>query len=149
MREELLRAMLNADLIGFLLFEYTRNFVACCKRLLGLDHEFKRGGFLGVEHGGRHVMLQVSTFGVSPSLLQKHMAPPPSAAATGEIKTAATGELSLMQTALAAQHPQVSSYTTCYTTILYDYYTTTPFIVWSSRRTIRTLRTLRTMCTVI
>ena len=32
-RDELLRAMLNADLIGFLLFEYTRNFLTCCKRM--------------------------------------------------------------------------------------------------------------------
>ncbi|KAL1510997.1 hypothetical protein AB1Y20_005822 [Prymnesium parvum] len=72
-REELLRAMLNADLIGFLLFEYTRNFLTCCKRMLGLEYEFRRGGFLGVEYGGRHVMVQVSTFGVSPPLLQKHI----------------------------------------------------------------------------
>ncbi len=84
-RESLLRAMLNADLIGFLLFEYTRNFLACCKRLLGLDHEFKRGGFLGVEYGGRHVMVQVSTFGVSPALLQRHMLPPLAPAAADEL----------------------------------------------------------------
>ena len=32
----------------------------------------QRGGFLGVEYGGRHVMVQVSTFGVSPDLLQTH-----------------------------------------------------------------------------
>ena len=51
--------MLNADLIGFLLFEYTRNFLTCCKRMLGLEYEFRRGGFLGVEYGGRHVMVQV------------------------------------------------------------------------------------------
>ena len=73
-RDELLRAMLNSDLIGFLLFEYTRNFLTCCKRMLGLEYEFRRGGFLGVEYGGRHVMVQVSSLGVSPPLLQKHMA---------------------------------------------------------------------------
>jgi len=72
-RDELLRAMLNSDLIGFLLFEYTRNFLTCCKRMLGLEYEFRRGGFLGVEYGGRHVMVQVSSLGVSPPLLQKHM----------------------------------------------------------------------------
>ena len=73
-RDELLRAMLNSDLIGFLLFEYTRNFLTSCKRMLGLEYEFRRGGFLGVEYGGRHVMVQVSTFGVSPPLLKRHMA---------------------------------------------------------------------------
>ena len=72
-RDELLRAMLNSDLIGFLLFEYTRNFLTSCKRMLGLEYEFRRGGFLGVEYGGRHVMVQVSTFGVSPPLLKRHM----------------------------------------------------------------------------
>jgi len=41
--------------------------------MLGLDYEFKRGGFLGVEYGGRHVMVQVSTFGVSPTLLQRQL----------------------------------------------------------------------------
>ena len=92
-REELLRAMLNSDLIGFLLFEYTRNFLACCKRILGLDHEFQRGGFLGVEYGGRHVMVQVSTFGVSPSLLEKYMSEP--------LNSSAATELSAMREALA------------------------------------------------
>eukprot|EP00316_Scyphosphaera_apsteinii_P000273 CAMPEP_0119325226 /NCGR_PEP_ID=MMETSP1333-20130426/65276_1 /TAXON_ID=418940 /ORGANISM="Scyphosphaera apsteinii, Strain RCC1455" /LENGTH=1012 /DNA_ID=CAMNT_0007333143 /DNA_START=95 /DNA_END=3133 /DNA_ORIENTATION=- len=72
-REELLRAMLNSDLIGFLLFEYTRNFLTCCKRMLGLEHEFKRGGFLGVEYGGRHIMVQVSTFGVSPTVITRYL----------------------------------------------------------------------------
>jgi len=72
-REELLRAMLNTDLLGMMLFEYTRNFLTCCKRMLGLDYEFQRGGFLGIEYGGRHVMLQVSTFGVSPNLLSNQL----------------------------------------------------------------------------
>ena len=43
--------------------------------MLGLEYEFRRGGFLGVEYGGRHVMVQVSTFGVSPPLLKRHLAP--------------------------------------------------------------------------
>ena len=32
-----------------------------------------RGGFLGIDYSGRHVMLQVSSFGVSPSLLETRM----------------------------------------------------------------------------
>mmetsp|Transcript_16297 Transcript_16297/g.48310 ORF Transcript_16297/g.48310 Transcript_16297/m.48310 type:complete len:1006 (-) Transcript_16297:237-3254(-) len=89
-REELLRAMLHADMVGFLLFEYTRNFLTSCKRLLGLEHEFKSGGFLGVDFGGRHVIVQVSTFGVSPSLLENHLpdrlAPPAAASTRDELK---------------------------------------------------------------
>ena len=86
-RDELLRAMLNADLIGFLLFEYTRNFLTCCKRMLGLDHEFKRGGFLGVEYGGRHVMLTVSTFGVSPPMIRDNLHSALAPAAQSELAT--------------------------------------------------------------
>ena len=42
MRDELLRGMLNADLVGFHIFEYARHFLTCCKRLLGLDYEFQQ-----------------------------------------------------------------------------------------------------------
>ena len=72
-RLELLRALLNVDLIGFLMFEYTRNFLTCCKRMLGLEYEFQRGGFLGVEYEGRHVILQVSTFGISPAKVESRL----------------------------------------------------------------------------
>jgi len=87
-RDELLRAMLNADLLGFFMFEYTRNFLTCCKRMLGLEYEFQRGGFLGIEYGGRHVMLQVSTFGVSPDLLKAHMALPDPASELSAVRKA-------------------------------------------------------------
>jgi len=73
-RTELLRSLLNADLLGFLLFEYTRNFLSCCKRMLGLEYEFHKGGYLGVEYEGRHVMLQVATFGISPPKLEARLA---------------------------------------------------------------------------
>mmetsp|Transcript_44767 Transcript_44767/g.117413 ORF Transcript_44767/g.117413 Transcript_44767/m.117413 type:complete len:836 (+) Transcript_44767:25-2532(+) len=65
-RLELLRSMLNVDLVGFLMFEYGRNFLTCCKRMLALEYEFQKGGFLGIEYEGRHVMLQICTFGISP-----------------------------------------------------------------------------------
>jgi len=78
-RLELLRSLLNVDLVGFLMFEYTRNFLTCCKRMLGLEYEFQKGGFLGLEYEGRHVMLQVCTFGISPQVLQTRMAALPHA----------------------------------------------------------------------
>ena len=86
-RLELLRSLLNVDLVGFLMFEYTRNFLTCCKRMLGLDHEFKRGGFLGVEYGGRHVMLTVSTFGVSPPMIRDNLHSALAPAAQSELAT--------------------------------------------------------------
>ena len=38
---------------------YTRNFLTVCKRMLSLEYQFHRGGFLGVEYEGRQVLLQV------------------------------------------------------------------------------------------
>eukprot|EP00741_Cyanophora_paradoxa_P020389 tig00021254_g19680.t1 len=65
-RDEILRGMLNATLVGFHLFDFARHFVSCCTRLLGLQFESRRGGFLGVEYEGRHVMVRVSHVGCDP-----------------------------------------------------------------------------------
>lgn len=56
---QILRAMLCADLLGFHFFEYARHFFIATKRLLGLDHHFTLGGFLGIEYGGRNVMVKI------------------------------------------------------------------------------------------
>ena len=42
--------------------------------MLGLEYEFHKGGYLGVEYEGRHVMLQVATFGISPPKLEAPLA---------------------------------------------------------------------------
>ena len=75
-RLELLRSLLNVDLVGFLMFEYTRNFLTCCKRMLSLEYQFQKGGFLGVEYEGRQVMLQVCTFGISPRKVRARLDAP-------------------------------------------------------------------------
>lgn len=51
--------MLCADLIGFHFFEYARHFLVANKRLLGLEHHFRIGGFLELDYGGRNVMLRI------------------------------------------------------------------------------------------
>ncbi|EER16132.1 Trehalose-phosphatase, putative [Perkinsus marinus ATCC 50983] len=58
-REELLKGMLCADLVGFQFFEYERHFLTSCKRILGLDYHFKKGGFVSVDYLGREVALRV------------------------------------------------------------------------------------------
>ena len=63
-RGEVLKSLLLCDLIGFHLFEYARNFYTACRRILGLNHEFKKGGFLGIECFGRNVMLRISHIGI-------------------------------------------------------------------------------------
>ena len=63
-RGEVLRSLLLCDLIGFHLFEYARNFYTTCRRVLGLNHEFKKGGFLCIQCFGRKVMLRISHIGI-------------------------------------------------------------------------------------
>eukprot|EP00271_Cylindrocystis_brebissonii_P004264 TRINITY_DN15906_c0_g1_i1.p1 TRINITY_DN15906_c0_g1~~TRINITY_DN15906_c0_g1_i1.p1 ORF type:complete len:934 (+),score=196.90 TRINITY_DN15906_c0_g1_i1:284-3085(+) len=62
-REEILRALLNADLIGFHTFDYARHFLSCCSRMLGLEYESKRG-HIGLEYYGRTVGIKIMPVGV-------------------------------------------------------------------------------------
>ncbi|TMW57077.1 hypothetical protein Poli38472_003002 [Pythium oligandrum] len=59
-RKELLRGMLNADHIGFHLFEYARHFMSACKRILGLSYHPILRGQLGIDYGGRRVAVTCS-----------------------------------------------------------------------------------------
>ncbi|ETV91849.1 trehalose-phosphatase, variant 1 [Aphanomyces invadans] len=62
-RTELLRAMLCANHIGFLVFEHARHFLTACKRLLGLDYRTSHTGMLAVEYNGRLVLITCSHCG--------------------------------------------------------------------------------------
>ncbi|WOL20133.1 alpha,alpha-trehalose-phosphate synthase [Canna indica] len=62
-REELLRALLNSDLIGFHTFDYARHFLSCCSRMLGLTYESKRG-YIGLEYYGRTVGIKILPVGI-------------------------------------------------------------------------------------
>ncbi|KAL5201883.1 hypothetical protein ABZP36_036237 [Zizania latifolia] len=57
-REELLRSLLNADLIGFHTFDYARHFLSCCGRMLGLKYESRRG-YIALEYYGRTVTIKI------------------------------------------------------------------------------------------
>ncbi len=63
-RFEILNSILQCDLVGFHLFEYARNFLMSCHRLLGLNYEFISGGYLGINNHGKIVMMRVSHTGV-------------------------------------------------------------------------------------
>ena len=67
-RDELLRSMLNADVIGFHTYDYARHFLSCISRALGVEHESKRGT-IGVEYYGRRVTIRISPTGVNCSRL--------------------------------------------------------------------------------
>jgi len=67
-RNALLRALLNADMIGFHTFDYARHFLSCCTRMLGLDYQSVRGT-LGIDYYGRLVSIKICPTGVQPSRL--------------------------------------------------------------------------------
>ncbi|XP_051125961.1 probable alpha,alpha-trehalose-phosphate synthase [UDP-forming] 7 [Andrographis paniculata] len=62
-REEILKALLNSDLIGFHTFDYARHFLSCCSRMLGLEYQSKRG-YIGLEYFGRTVGIKIMPVGV-------------------------------------------------------------------------------------
>ncbi|WOH16517.1 hypothetical protein DCAR_0936072 [Daucus carota subsp. sativus] len=61
--ENLLRSLLNCDLIGFHTFDYARHFLSCCSRMLGLDYESKRGQ-IGLDYSGRTVYVKILPIGI-------------------------------------------------------------------------------------
>ncbi|KAG7673541.1 hypothetical protein KSW81_006745 [Nannochloris sp. 'desiccata'] len=60
-REELLRAVLRADLIGFHTYDYARHFVSACTRILGLE-----GTPAGVEDNGSLTRVAAFPIGIDP-----------------------------------------------------------------------------------
>lgn len=64
-REEVLRSLLNADVIGFHTFDYARHFLSCCSRMLGLEHKTSRGSII-MEYYGRDVAIKIMPTGVNP-----------------------------------------------------------------------------------
>jgi trehalose 6-phosphate synthase/phosphatase len=75
-RDEIMRALLCADLIVFQFYEYARHFLVACKRLLGMDHSFRPGGFLAVDdYCGRKVNIRASHVCLSKSFTLDRVSP--------------------------------------------------------------------------
>jgi trehalose 6-phosphate synthase/phosphatase len=74
-REDLLRGMLNADQVGFHLFEYARHFLTSCRRLLGCNYgmvpDATGGHTLAIDTNGRNVIVTSIHAGVEPSILNQ------------------------------------------------------------------------------
>jgi trehalose 6-phosphate synthase/phosphatase len=74
-REDLLRGMLNADQVGFHLFEYARHFLTSCRRLLGLNYgmvpDASGGHTLAIDTNGRHVAVTSIHAGIEPPVLNQ------------------------------------------------------------------------------
>ncbi|KAH0876758.1 hypothetical protein HID58_064152 [Brassica napus] len=71
-REEILKALLNSDLIGFHTFDYARHFLTCCSRMLGLEYQSKRG-YIGLEYYGRTVGIKIMPVGIDMGRIQSVM----------------------------------------------------------------------------
>ncbi|CAL9102494.1 unnamed protein product [Musa acuminata var. zebrina] len=84
-RDELLRALLNADLIGFHTFDYARHFLSCCGRMLGLAYESKRG-YIGLEYYGRTVSIKILPVGIHTGQLQSVLRLPETEARVSELR---------------------------------------------------------------
>ncbi|CAA0818293.1 Probable alpha-alpha-trehalose-phosphate synthase [Striga hermonthica] len=62
-RDEILKGLLNSDLIGFHTFDYARHFLSSCGRMLGLDYKSKRG-HIGLDYFGRTVYVKILPVGI-------------------------------------------------------------------------------------
>ena len=65
-REEVLRAVLGADLIGFHTYDYARHFISSCARILGLE-----GTPDGVENNGTLTRVAAFPIGIDPERFAK------------------------------------------------------------------------------
>nr|XP_027190909.1 probable alpha,alpha-trehalose-phosphate synthase [UDP-forming] 9 isoform X2 [Cicer arietinum] len=68
-RTEILKALLNVDLIGFHTFDYARHFLSVCSRMLGLEYESRRG-YIGLEYFGRTIFVKILPAGVHMGRIQ-------------------------------------------------------------------------------
>ncbi|XP_010276860.1 PREDICTED: alpha,alpha-trehalose-phosphate synthase [UDP-forming] 5-like [Nelumbo nucifera] len=94
-RDELLRALLNSDLIGFHTFDYARHFLSCCSRMLGLAYQSKRG-YIGLEYFGRTVSIKILPVGIHMGQLQSVMNLPETEAKVAALQEQFRGKMVLL-----------------------------------------------------
>lgn len=94
-RDELLRALLNADVVGFHTFDYARHFLSCCRRVLGLEYESKRG-YISVEYYGRTVNIKIMPVGIHMDQLRTCLDLPDTQQRIVELKNKFRGRMVLL-----------------------------------------------------
>ena len=94
-REEILRSMLNADVVGFHTFDYARHFLSACSRMLGLEHVARRGA-IAMEYYGRSVGLKIMPTGINPPRFLSALAWPDTAWRAGELVAQLEGQTVLL-----------------------------------------------------
>lgn len=91
-REEILRSLLNCDLIGFHTFDYARHFLSSCSRLLGMDYELKRG-YIGLEYYGRTVSIKIMPSGIHMGQLKSALSLPETAERVRKLRQQYQGKI--------------------------------------------------------
>lgn len=94
-RAELLRALLNSDLIGFHTFDYARHFLSCCSRMLGISYQSKRG-YIGLEYYGRTVSIKILPVGIHMGQLRSVLELPETEARVAELRDKFRGQTVLL-----------------------------------------------------
>lgn len=61
---ELIKSVLLCDVIGFHVFQFARNFLTACKRILGIFFEVKYKGFITLSYIGRSIIIRVMHAGI-------------------------------------------------------------------------------------
>lgn len=94
-REEILKALLNSDLIGFHTFDYARHFLSCCSRMFGLEYQSKRG-YIGFEYFGRTVGIKIMPVGIHMGQIESVMKLADKEWRVGELKQQFEGKIVLL-----------------------------------------------------
>lgn len=94
-RDEILRALLNSDLIGFHTFDYARHFLSCCSRMLGISYQSKRG-YIGLEYYGRTVSIKILPVGIHMVQLQSVLDLPETETRVAELRDKFHGQTVLL-----------------------------------------------------
>ncbi|GJN17778.1 hypothetical protein PR202_gb04876 [Eleusine coracana subsp. coracana] len=94
-RDEILKSLLNCDLIGFHTFDYARHFLSCCSRMLGIEYQSKRG-YIGLDYFGRTVGIKIMPVGINMVQLQSLLQQPDQEARVAELRKQFHGKTLLL-----------------------------------------------------
>ncbi|KAL3532914.1 hypothetical protein ACH5RR_006435 [Cinchona calisaya] len=94
-REEILKALLNCDLIGFHTFDYARHFLSCCSRMLGLYYQSKRG-YIELDYYGRTVSIKILPVGIHMGQIESIMSLSDTAEKVKELKEKYDGKMVML-----------------------------------------------------
>ncbi|EOY31624.1 Trehalose phosphatase/synthase 11 [Theobroma cacao] len=94
-RDDILRALLNCDLIGFHTFDYARHFLSSCRRILGLHSESNRG-YIALEYYGRTVTIKILPAGIHMGQLESVMSEDSTVKKAKELKEKYEGKIMMV-----------------------------------------------------